>query len=357
MPKDRNGLTDAYIVLTSRGTSGTRQLVTADKSIQKETLNPSFFKCYEINVTLPGDSELNLELWDWDQVGGDELIGRTTVDLENRQFSETWRALDKKPIELRSLWHPCSSNPQGQLEMWLDIFTPEEAAANPKVPIGPPIPRSFELRVIVWNTKDVAFRDKNMSDIFLVVYPEGMEPQKTDVHYRSENGEGMFNWRMVFPIVLPCKNSRLKIQIWDKDLLNPNDVIAEACLNLSGFFKKAFKDQSSLSHAIERQFIVLTHPNYEGPQGRVEVSVDLLTEESARKLPAGKGRGEPNQNPFLAPPDRPDTSFNPLNPFSYISKVLWRKNKYKVIGACVCLLFVVLLPLLLFFLNFFGNFI
>lgn len=52
-----------------------------------------------------------------------------------------------------------------------------------------------------------------MSDIFVVVYPEGVEPQKTDVHYRSENGEGMFNWRMVFPITLPFKTPRLKIQV------------------------------------------------------------------------------------------------------------------------------------------------
>ncbi len=54
---------------------------------------------------------------------------------------------------------------------------------------------------------------QKMSDIFVVGYIEGLEPQKTDVHWRSENGEGMFNWRMVFPITLPYKNSRLKVQI------------------------------------------------------------------------------------------------------------------------------------------------
>jgi len=241
--------------------------------------------------------------------------------------------------------------------MWLDIMTPDEAAKNPQVPIGPPAPRNFELRLVVWNTKDVAFRDKNMSDIFLVCYIEGIEPQKTDIHWRSENGEGMFNWRMVFPITLPFKNPRLKIQIWDKDLLNPNDVIAEASLNMKGFFNKAYKDKNTPSQALDRQFIVLTHPNYEGPQGRAEVSIDLLTEEEARKLPAGKGRGEPNQNPFLAPPDRPETSFNPLNPFSYLSKVFWKNNKGKFICFCVCLLFVVLIPLVLVIVNAAGSFI
>ncbi len=89
--------------------------------MQKETLNPDFYKCYEINATLPGDSELEIELWDEDKVGGDDFIGRTVIDLENRQFSEAWRALPQKPIEARNLWHPLSSNAQGQVELWLDI--------------------------------------------------------------------------------------------------------------------------------------------------------------------------------------------------------------------------------------------
>jgi hypothetical protein len=56
------------------------------------------------------------------------------------------------------------------------------------------------------------------------------------------------------------------LEIWDKDLLNPNDVIAEASLNLGGFFKKAFKNHDKTSHSIEKQFITLTHPNFPGPQ-------------------------------------------------------------------------------------------
>ena len=36
-----------------------------------------------------------------------------------------------------------------------------------------------------------------MSDIFVVGYPEGpgVKPQTTDTHWRSENGEGKFNYR------------------------------------------------------------------------------------------------------------------------------------------------------------------
>ena len=73
------------------------------------------------------------------------------------------------------------------------------------------------------------------------------DTQKTDVHYRSLDGEGNFNWRLVFPFeyipqekVMVVKKKehfysldtterrlppRLTIQVWDNDLFNPDDFI------------------------------------------------------------------------------------------------------------------------------------
>ena len=59
------------------------------------------------------------------------------------------------------------------------------------------------------------------------------ERQDTDSHWNSKDGTGSFNWRMKFPITLPHPNPRLKLQIWDKDLISSNDIICEAILNLS----------------------------------------------------------------------------------------------------------------------------
>ena len=75
------------------------------------------------------------------------------------------------------------------------------------------------------------------------------ETQKTDVHYRSMDGEGNFNWRMVFPFdylppekVMVIKKKqhfyslnktevhvppRLTLQVWDNDLFSPDDFIGE----------------------------------------------------------------------------------------------------------------------------------
>lgn len=53
--------------------------------------------------------------------------------------------------------------------------------------------------------------DGDKVDIYVkVIYdPEGWanDPleKKTDIHYNSKDGHGVFNWRMKFPIRLPCE--------------------------------------------------------------------------------------------------------------------------------------------------------
>ncbi len=37
-------------------------------------------------------------------------------------------------------------------------------------------------------------------------------------------------------------------------------------------------------------------------QGKLELELEILTEEEARQRPAGRGREEPNENPKLEPP-------------------------------------------------------
>ena len=37
-------------------------------------------------------------------------------------------------------------------------------------------------------------------------------------------------------------------------------------------------------------------------KGKVELELEILTEEEARERPAGRGREEPNENPKLDPP-------------------------------------------------------
>ena len=37
-------------------------------------------------------------------------------------------------------------------------------------------------------------------------------------------------------------------------------------------------------------------------QGKIEMTLEIVTEEEAEQKPAGQGQEEPNANPFLEPP-------------------------------------------------------
>eukprot|EP00697_Spironema_sp_BW2_P013452 gnl/Spiro4/3543_TR1735_c0_g1_i1.p1 gnl/Spiro4/3543_TR1735_c0_g1~~gnl/Spiro4/3543_TR1735_c0_g1_i1.p1 ORF type:complete len:286 (+),score=-21.90 gnl/Spiro4/3543_TR1735_c0_g1_i1:80-859(+) len=210
-----------------------------------------------------------------------------------------------KPIERRSLWNPASKNPQGLVKMWVEILTPDEANNIPILNIAPPKPEEYELRVIVWDMKDVAFRDDlplvgKMSDVFVSVQPEGHKPLCTDIHWRSD-GNANFNWRMIWNIPLPNQENfhRLRIQAWDKDIFDPNDAIAEAVLNLKGFFRKVVKEKLTFpNNQIDKQWVEMGHPNYPNVQGRILLTVQLFNKEDTASHPAANRRDEPNQHPF-----------------------------------------------------------
>jgi hypothetical protein len=330
VPKDSNGLCDPYLCVTNGPSTSYKRR--DDKAYKAKTLEPEYYAYYEVPCTLPAQGEVTVAVWDWDRLGSDELVGVSKIDVAQRFFSPSWRALGpRKPVELRPLWHPTSSIPQGHLEMWVDIFTEEEARMSPPIIIGPPPALNFELRVVVWDTKDVAFRDEKMSDVYIVAYVHPSNPQKSDVHYRCTDGKALFNWRFVFPIGLPTKTGpRLTVQMWDKDVFNPNDIIAEANINLRGLCRQAYKGKKSVS--LPRQFAALTHPNYSGSQGKIELTVDLLTEDEARRNPVGKGRDPPCPLPF---PKRPDTSFAFWRFDKYITKLFWGKYKCCIITSIV----------------------
>lgn len=146
-----------------------------------------------------------------------------------------WNALPRsgcflvpEHIESRSLYNPEKPGiEQGKIELFVDMFPMDMPLPGPPIDISPRKPKSYELRVIIWNTEDVTLEDdafftgEKMSDIYVkgqvddillmnlnfqsfnidtcrwVKGPE--DCQCTDIHYRSLTGEGNFNWRFIFP--------------------------------------------------------------------------------------------------------------------------------------------------------------
>ena len=123
-------------------------------------LNPNYWASYDMMATVPGSANLVVSIYDKDNLNSHDLIGSTMIDVENRWFNPEWRSYPIKPVERRTLHLPSSALSQGKIEMWVDILTPGEAKELPMVDIKPPPPEGFELRVVVWETRNVPLHAK-----------------------------------------------------------------------------------------------------------------------------------------------------------------------------------------------------
>ena len=87
---------------------------------------------------------MSVELWDYDALTSDDLIGITEIDVEDRWFSKKWRSLKHVPIETRKLYKSSSNLSQGIVKLWVEIF-PREAKAPPIWAIAPKPPMVIPL--------------------------------------------------------------------------------------------------------------------------------------------------------------------------------------------------------------------
>uniref|UniRef100_A0ABM5G190 Myoferlin isoform X2 n=1 Tax=Pogona vitticeps TaxID=103695 RepID=A0ABM5G190_9SAUR len=306
-------------------------------------------------------------------------------------------------IETRTLYSTFQPNiSQGKLQMWVDIFPKSLGPPGPPFNITPRKAKKYELRVIIWNTKDVILDEKSitgeeMSDIYVKGWMPGFEEnkQKTDVHYRSLDGDGNFNWRFVFPFeYFPAEQlctvskkehfwsldntefripPKLLIQVWDNDKFSLDDYLGYVELDLHNTVVPAkspekctldmipeYKPTNSLkmpkiASLFEQKSMRGWWPCYmekDGSRvlaGKVEMTLEVLKEKEIEERPAGKGRDEPNMNPKLDMPNRPETSFlwftNPCKTMKYI---VWRRFKWVFIGIIILLILLLFVAILLY---------
>lgn len=57
---------------------------------KSNTTHPDFFEKCSLQAVFPGASLANIEVFDYDTLFGDDLIGKTSIDLEDRFYSNNW---------------------------------------------------------------------------------------------------------------------------------------------------------------------------------------------------------------------------------------------------------------------------
>lgn len=297
--------------------------------------------------------------------------------------------MQEKPIETRPLLHPDYNMSQGYISMWLEIINKSSNKNNvPKYDISLPSTNEAELRVIIWETRDIPMMDvEGTCDMYINAFVEANDKRSTDIHFRCQTGIGSFNWRMLFPVELPRdnKNNTLNIQVYDKDLFSKDDFTCNAEINLEDYFKLVYQldtgvkfsedyftsldenqqdkmfgissntsenkkyypewykeDDQDKKNKNNKFWLPMKRPNEDGVNidrcGEVLVSIELLPKWKADISKVGSGRDEPNVNPYLPPPiGRFEWSMNPFKMFNQCIGPKYRKKVYQLICALFCI--------------------
>jgi len=83
--RDIGSASDPYIEVTL----GNKVKSTVDRYKNDEE-NPDFYEVFSFNSEFPGCSIVNIKIMDFDDLFGDDMVGETNIDLEDRFFSHEW---------------------------------------------------------------------------------------------------------------------------------------------------------------------------------------------------------------------------------------------------------------------------
>lgn len=190
------------------------------------------------------------------------------------------------------------------------------------------------------------------------VYIDDEDKKTTDTHYRCQNGEASFNYRLLFDVKAPRKKDeyQLVLQAWDFDLFKSNDYICEWVLDLKELIKNVRLTQQP-AHLTKKYYLMmlkdklrdvklefmeddsfwLTTQGKDGKPIKVRLDVRVFPGKLAEKQKLGEGRTEPNMEPHLPPPiGRIQFSLNPLTMLAQLVNKEYLNKLYALLCVLIC---------------------
>nr|XP_053653209.1 myoferlin-like [Cherax quadricarinatus] len=143
-PKDAGGSSDPYIVVKLG-----KMMKTSKDNYRPNTLNPLFGEVFEVAGTLPLHKDLLVQVWDRDLITSDDLIGETTIDLENRYLTR-----HRATIGLPRQYHVSGGNKWRDIELPTEILKKAAHLRNLEGPVWQSQPLSLTLSGVQYSLTD-----------------------------------------------------------------------------------------------------------------------------------------------------------------------------------------------------------
>lgn len=251
---DDNTVEQAYVWI--RRWEGDREWKDEKKAFQVST--GEINQCYSMMVQYPETFFITIQFLAIKKIAGlieqHDIIGETEIDLEHRYFHHIYKSkidnhktFKQIPVESRTLYH--EKQVRGAVRMWLELVPKSrEQELLPERLVAQAMDR-YEIRLIIWNTRDIPTVDGGKIDIMVkVMFNDGDKDieQETDVHSDSKDGNGKFNWRIVMPFKYPNNKSSITVSIYDWNGLTSNNLISSNVINIKKYLNRVHRTKTAV---------------------------------------------------------------------------------------------------------------
>lgn len=125
--------------------------------------------------------------------------------------------------------------------------------------------------------------------------------RETDDHKDTNDACATFNWRWIFPVKIPCRDTKFVLEVTDGGYFT-SDLIGSVTLDLDRDF--ALGKRTGAEVVLPLGKVKVSHPDVPGQvRGVIELQGILLHSLEAQQRPVGEGREEPNEDPRVNPDD------------------------------------------------------